>query len=121
MNDLEQMWYLLDIVWDNFGCNNISLNWDQIGKFYSHPVWPLNGLFIENHRASMDQRHAISDWIVNSKFDNIVEFEGGFGTLVSLIAQKNDLKIDVYELHPSAFGLKRLKEYNNISFIKNLN
>jgi len=37
----------MDLVWDDYGCDNKNLNWENIGKFYSHPVWLLNGLFIE--------------------------------------------------------------------------
>ncbi|HDL01638.1 MAG TPA: hypothetical protein ENH23_05330, partial [candidate division Zixibacteria bacterium] len=62
-DDLEAMWQLMDIVWDECGCNNKKLNWSNIGKFYSHPVWILNGLFIEQHELSMQHKHAISDWI----------------------------------------------------------
>ena len=32
--DLEQMWYLMDLVWDDFKCDNKNLNWENIGKFY---------------------------------------------------------------------------------------
>ncbi len=66
--DLEQMWYLMDLIWDDYKCDSKNLNWDNIGKFYSHPVWLLNGLFIEQHEVSMGHRHAISDWIIKNNF-----------------------------------------------------
>jgi len=88
LSDLEQMWYLMDLIWDHYKCDNQDLDWEKIGAFYSHPVWLLNGLFIEQHDVSMGHRHAISDWIVNHKFKNVVDFGGGFGTLARLIAQK---------------------------------
>lgn len=120
--DLEQMWYLMDLVWDDYECNNINLNWDEIGKFYSHPVWLLNGLFIEQDTESMGHRHAISDWVVNRGFKHIIDYGGGFGTLARLIAEKNALsKIDIYEPHPSDFGLKRAREFNNINMVDKLN
>jgi len=121
LNDLEQMWYLMDLIWDDYECDNENLDWLKIGKFYSHPVWLLNGLFIEQHDISMGHRHAISDWIVQNNFKNVVDYGGGFGTLARLVAQKdNNIKMNIYEPHPSEFGLKRATEFNNINIIGKL-
>jgi 2-polyprenyl-6-hydroxyphenyl methylase/3-demethylubiquinone-9 3-methyltransferase len=120
--DLEQMWYLMDLVWDDFHCDNKKLNWENIGKFYSHPVWLLNGLFIEQDEVSMEHRHMISKWVVKNNFQYVVDYGGGFGTLARLIAQKNNhIQVDIYEPHPSEFGLRRAKEYKNITMIEQLN
>lgn len=120
-DDLEQMWYLMDLIWDDFKCDNKNLNWEKIGKFYSHPVWLLNGLFIEQHSVSMGHRHAISDWIVKNRFENVVDYGGGFGTLARLVAEKdNNIKMNIYEPHPSEFGLKRASEFENINIISKL-
>jgi 2-polyprenyl-6-hydroxyphenyl methylase/3-demethylubiquinone-9 3-methyltransferase len=119
--DLEQMWYLMDLIWDDFGCDNKNLNWENIGSFYSHPVWLLNGLFIEQHEVSMGHRHAISDWIIKNKFSHVVDYGGGFGTLVRMVAEKDqNITMDIYEPHPSEFGLKRAAEFNNINIIGKL-
>lgn len=118
VDDLEQIWYLMDLVWNEFECDNVILDWEKIGKYYSHPVWLLNGLFIEQHKVSMDHRNAISDWIVKNKFMNVIDYGGGFGTLARLIAKKNNhIKVSVYEPHPSEYGLKRAAEYENIDII----
>ena len=120
-DDLEQMWYLMDLIWDDYGCNNKNLNWEDIGKFYFHPVWLLNGLFIEQHDVSMGHRHAISDWIIQNSFKNVVDYGGGFGTLARLVAQKNkNIKMNIYEPHPSEFGLKWVAEFENIHIIGKL-
>lgn len=121
LDDLEQMWYLMDLIWNDYGCDNKNLNWDKIGKFYSHPVWLLNGLFIEQDDVSMGHRHAISDWIVQNNFKNVVDYGGGFGTLARLVAQKEkNIKMNIYEPHPSEFGLKRVAEFENINIIGKL-
>jgi len=121
LDDLEQMWYLMDLVWDDFKCDNENLEWDKIGGFYSHPIWILTGLFIEQHKVSMGHRHAISDWIVKKNFKNVVDYGGGFGTLSRLIAQKNEnIDVNIYEPHPSEFGLKRAAEFDNINIIGKL-
>ena len=120
-DDLEQMWYLIDLVWDELGCNNKKLDWDKIGKFYAHPVWILNGLFIEQHKLSMKHRHAISDWVATKNFKRIVDYGGGFGTLARLMAQKNkNIQIDIYEPYPSELMLKRISEFKNINFVNQL-
>lgn len=121
LDDLEQMWYLMDLIWDDYKCDNKNLNWEHIGAFYSHPVWLLNGLFIEQHEVSMRHRNAISDWVVKNNFTNVVDYGGGFGTLARLIAQKNtNISMSIYEPHPSEFGLKRAAEFDNINIIKKL-
>lgn len=120
-DDLEQMWYLMDLIWDDYGCDNKHLNWENIAKFYSHPVWLLNGLFIEQDEESMGHRHAISDWIVNNKFESVVDYGGGFGTLARLVAEKDrNILMNIYEPHPSEFGLKRANEFSNINIIGEL-
>ncbi len=120
-SDLEQMWYLMDLVWDDYSCDSKHLNWDNIGKFYSHSVWLLNGLFIEQDEESMGHREAISDWVVKKNFKSVVDYGGGFGTLARLVAEKDkDIVMDIYEPHPSQFGLKRASEFANINIIKEL-
>lgn len=120
-DDLYQMWHLMDLIWDDHKCDNENLNWENIGKFYSHPVWLLNGLFIEQHKMSMDHRHAISDWIVANGLKNVVDYGGGFGTLARLIAEKDkNINMNIYEPHPSEFGLKRARELENINIIDKL-
>ncbi|MEM5947464.1 methyltransferase domain-containing protein [Spirochaetia bacterium 38H-sp] len=117
-DDLEQMWYLMDLVWDQYGCNNKKLDWEKVAQFYSDPVWILNGLFIEHHELSMRHRNYISDWIVDNGFRKVIDYGGGFGTLARLIAEKDrHITVDVFEPHPSEYSLKRIKSYTNINFI----
>ncbi len=120
-SDLEQMWYLMDSIWDDYKCNNIDLDMGKLGEFYSHPVWLLNGLFIEQHDLSMQHRHAISDWIIQNDFKLVVDYGGGFGTLARLIAKKDrQITVDIYEPYPAQFGIKRTQEFDNVSLIDNL-
>ena len=120
-NDLEQMWYLLDLVWEDIGCDNNELDWEKVGKFYAHPVWLLNGLFAEQDNESMRHRNAVSDWVVDHNFNKIVDYGGGFGTLARLVAEKSDtIKIDIYEPYPSEYGIKRVAEFDNLQIIGDL-
>lgn len=119
--DLEQMWYLIDRVWDDLGCNNRDLDPVRLENFYSHPIWLLNGLFTEQDEESLKHRHAISDWIVGNDFLKVADYGGGFGTLARLIAQKgNGVHIDILEPHPSECGLKRTREFPNIAMVERL-
>lgn len=122
-SNLEQIWYLMDIVWDEYKCDNLNYNWDQIEKFYNHPVWILNGLFIEQDKVSMQHRHAISDFIVGKttkghhRFKLVVDYGGGYGTLARLIAEKDSsINVIIYEPHPSEFSIDICLPYKNINF-----
>ena len=120
-DELDQMWYLLDLVWDKFGCDNEVLDWKKISKFYSHPVWLLNGLFIEQHPISIGHREIITKWIATKRFHSILDYGGGFGTLARFISENTKVNnIDIFEPHPSEFGLKRLNQYDNISVINKI-
>jgi len=123
---LADIWAIMDQVWDNYGCDNKKPNWDKISKFYQHPVWILNGLFIEQDEESMRHRHAISDWVILNRKKNalqkIVDYGGGFGTLAKLIAQKDSsIQIDIFEPHPSKLAQKTVTEFPNIRFVNSLN
>ena len=121
-DDLENIWQLMDLVWDEYDCDNKKLNWDNIDKFYSHSVWLLNGLFIEQHALSIQHRDAISDWIAdNTSISKILDYGGGFGTLARLIADKKpSLLVDIYEPHPSDYAKQKISEYRQIQFISNI-
>ncbi|MBW2655412.1 MAG: class I SAM-dependent methyltransferase [Deltaproteobacteria bacterium] len=121
-DDLENIWQLMDIVWNEYRCNNKKLNWSNIDKFYSHPIWLLNGLFIEQHALSMQHRNAISDWIAGQpSISKILDYGGGFGTLARLIADENpSLLVDIYEPHPSDYSKQKISDYPQIQFISNI-
>jgi len=121
-DDLEAICQLMDMVWDEYGCNNKKLNWGNIDKFYSHPVWLLNGLFIEQHALSMQHRNEISDWIATKlPISKILDYGGGFGTLARLTADKNSyLLVDIYEPHPSDYSKQKISDYPQIQFISNI-
>lgn len=120
-DDLEQIWYLLDKTWRDMGCDNARLNWQTIAKFYAHPVWLLNGLFIETHEVSMQIRQHIASYIRKQNFQYICDYGGGFGTLAREIARVcPDVRIDIYEPFPSQYGKKCIEAFHNIHFVSEL-
>lgn len=120
-NDLEQMWYLLNRVWHNMGCDNKHLDWEKIGKFYAHPVWILNGLFIESHELSLHIRKAIAQYIASLNPKRVCDYGGGFGSLAKEIAKLcPHTQIDIYEPFPSSYGKKCVEEFSNVAFVSTL-
>lgn len=121
-DNLENIWQLMDMVWDEYGCNNKKLNSDNIDNFYSHLIWLLHGLFIEQHALSMQHRNAISDWIAdNPSISKVLDYGGGFGTLARLIADRNpSLLVDIYEPHPFDYSKQKISKYPQIQFISNI-
>ena len=120
-DDLEQIWYLMDKVWDEMECDNKNPNWNRIYEYYSHPIWMLNGLFIENHELSMSIRKSIAAYIKQNNFKKICDYGGGFGTLAKEIATLCPyLQIDIYEPFPSDYAKQCIGEFENIRFISKL-
>jgi SAM-dependent methyltransferase len=117
-DDLIQMLHLEDLIWDMYGCDNKILNWEKIGKFYSHPLFILVGLFAKQHDISLKHRKAISEWVTQHNLKHIVDYGGGIGVLAQLISDRNKtINIDIYEPYPNEFGLRRTKGNRKINFV----
>ena len=117
-HEVEDIWAIMDFVWDEIGCDNKKLDYDKIEKFYRHPIWLLNGLFIEQHSLSMQHRHSISDWVIKKDLKRVLDYGGGFGTLARLIADKDaTVYVDIYELHSSEYAISKIADYPNIHFV----
>lgn len=118
----EDVWFLMDKIWDEMGCDNLLPDSEKLARFYSHPVWLLSGLFIENDALSMQHRHAICDWITleaNSlNLSKVLDYGGGFATFGRLLAEKNtSIRIDVLEPHPTDLARRRVSNFNNLNFL----
>jgi 2-polyprenyl-3-methyl-5-hydroxy-6-metoxy-1,4-benzoquinol methylase len=122
--ELEELWQFMDDVWDDFGCSNQEIDEKKISLFYNHPIWLLNGLFIEQHQVSMQHRYAIANWIEGQKrqISSVLDYGGGYGTLARLIAKKDqNTTIDIYEPHPSKIAVEKTKDHTNVKFIDSFN
>ena len=121
--DLTELWRLMDRVWDDMGCDNRAPDWSRIERYYQHPVWLLNGLFIEADATSMMHRRAIADWVVErgASIRKLLDFGGGFGTLASLIARASDhVHVDIFEPHPPRIGQLRVESLERVAFVSSL-
>ena len=60
--NLEQIWMIMDEVWQDLECNPKIIDF-RIDKYYSHPVWLLNGLFTEQHEESLANHQEFAESI----------------------------------------------------------
>jgi 2-polyprenyl-6-hydroxyphenyl methylase/3-demethylubiquinone-9 3-methyltransferase len=60
---LEDIYRMMDFVWDEIGCDNKKYDLECSKRFYNHPIWLLNGLFIENDPVSKRHRKVISEHV----------------------------------------------------------
>lgn len=112
----------LNKVWHNLKLNNRKkLSEQNIGEFYSHPVWIVNGIFTSVDPESAAHRQSIAIAISKLKAKRVADFGGGFGELALKIAQTNPtIEIDVIEPFPSKFGTYRVSSIPSINMRPNL-
>jgi ubiquinone/menaquinone biosynthesis C-methylase UbiE len=118
---LEGLWRLIDGVWHEQLCDNLHPDERRLADFYQHPVWLLNGIFIEQHELSIRHRQRIAQAVSPLRPKNVVDIGGGFGTLARFIAEElPDADIDICEPYPPLCGKDNCKDYPNIHFVSSL-
>lgn len=118
--DLEQLWKLVDEVWIEFGCDK-NLNEANLSVFYSHPVWLLNGLFIEQDQASLSNRQCFVNYAVNQAPVRVADIGGGFGTLARMIGTAcPQAQIEIIEPHPHPEAIHRTEALANVKYCPQL-
>ena len=114
---LQQIWAAMDFVWGCMDIDNRDPDLEKLSRFYSHPVWLLNGLFIEQHEESLRHREIFADWIQGVKPIRVVDFGGGFGTLARAIADRcPEVFVEVVEPYPRPEALRASSKYRNLAF-----
>jgi hypothetical protein len=118
---LEQIWFSMDYVWDILGCSSKELSSEKVDAFYSHPIWLLNGLFIEQHRESLKHREIFSHWVESKNPSRVADFGGGYGTLGRMIAEKlPNSEIHLIEPFPHSLAVEITNKYSNLHYKKSL-
>lgn len=120
---VEWLWMEMDRIWVEIGLNNRKpLSCQNIGVFYSHPVWIANGVFTMVDELSKQHRHAVADCLKELGISKVADYGGGFGELAVTISRElPTTSIEIVEPYPSAVGLKRIEEHNQITLISELN
>lgn len=113
---LEQVWALMDEPWQDLGCDPSVMD-SRISAYYAHPVWLLNGLFIEQHPESLNNRAQFKDCVVKLAPNRVAEFGGGFGGLARMIgAELPSATIEIIEPHPTPIGISRAEKTANVRY-----
>jgi hypothetical protein len=118
--NLEQLWKLMDEVWIEFGCDK-DLSEANLSAFYSHPIWLLNGLFIEQDQASLSNRRCFVNYVVSQSPARVADIGGGFGTLARMIGEAcPNAQIEIIEPHPHPEAIRRVEEIANVTYCPQL-
>lgn len=112
---LEEIWTYMDTVWDEMGCSHTAT--EQHAAYYQHAVWTINGLFIEQHADSLNNRRLFAEYITATTPSRIADFGGGFGSLARMCAANAPTaSIEIIEPYPSQLGIQLCTSYPNISY-----
>jgi 2-polyprenyl-3-methyl-5-hydroxy-6-metoxy-1,4-benzoquinol methylase len=116
---VEWVWEEMDRVWNLCGLYNDKPFIEQdIGSFYGHPVWIMNGIFTEIDPVSIGHRKAIADYCKKREIVCLADYGGGSGVLAAQIATNHSIaSIDVVEPYASIFFKKKLSDFTSIKFV----
>jgi SAM-dependent methyltransferase len=118
--ELEQLWSLMDEPWVNLGCDPLNMD-DRVTSYYQHPVWLLNGLFIEQDMQSLQHRRDFLRWVVDKNPTRVADFGCGFGGLARLIGKAlPDTIIEAVEPHPHPAAIALAADTPNVRFVAKL-
>jgi SAM-dependent methyltransferase len=113
---LAEIWQLMGDAWREQGRDPVLMD-ERIGKFYAHPVWLLNGLFIERDAQSVKNRQLFTDWGMKHCPLRVADYGGGFGSLASMIGNAcPDAVVEVIEPHPHPAAIGRAAATANVRY-----
>lgn len=120
MLSLENMWALVDAAWDECQCDQNVMD-ERVTKFYKHPVWLLNGMFVEQHAESLRQRHVFTEYISRLKPRRIADFGGGYGSLARMIGVRCPTAVvHVVEPYPHIEAVSLASKTPNVCYVPDL-
>lgn len=117
---LADIWALMDDQWRALGCDPVDLD-DRVTEFYRHPVWLLNGLFIEQDELSLAHRRVFADWAAAEQPKRVADLGGGFGTLARMIGEAgSNIEVEIIEPHPHAVAAGRVNHVSNVCYVEKM-
>lgn len=115
--DLEGMWSLMDYAWEECRCDPNVID-ERISRFYAHPVWLLNGLFIEQHPESLSHRGDFTEYVASLDPKKVADFGGGYGSLARMIgARCPGAEVHIVEPHPHGAAVSLTEKTVNVRYI----
>lgn len=122
---IEELWREMDLVWNDLGLDNLKAIATQknIGEFYGHPVWILNGLFSAADQESIAHRESIGEYLGSlpgSATFRVADIGGGSGVLAQTISSRlgKDAAVEIIEPYPSKYFIKKNQFNSAISYKK---
>jgi SAM-dependent methyltransferase len=117
---IDQLWALMDEVWRELGCDPRRLD-ERVTRFYAHPVWLLNGLFVESDPQSLAHRTAFVAWVATKRPRRVADYGGGFGTLARMLGRAlPDTDIEVIEPYPHPVAVELARRTSNVRYCSSL-
>jgi 2-polyprenyl-6-hydroxyphenyl methylase/3-demethylubiquinone-9 3-methyltransferase len=119
---VDWVWAEMDKVWDAVGLDNCApLKGQNVGLFYSHPVWIMNAFFTGADPVSAKHRHSIAKFASELGVRRIADYGGGGGELARKISELcPSATIDIVEPFPSALGKQRISGLENVRIVGKL-
>jgi 2-polyprenyl-3-methyl-5-hydroxy-6-metoxy-1,4-benzoquinol methylase len=119
---VQWVWQEMDRVWDSFGLDNARpLSQQNVGAFYSHPVWLMNGFFSALDPVSAQHRQSIAAFLARDGAHSVADFGGGFGELaLAIAAASTHAEVSIVEPFPNRAGMQRIAEQNRVRFVSKL-
>ena len=119
---VAEIWALLDLAWADCGGGHGFPDRELLSHFYRHPVWHLNGLFVEQDVESRSQREAICRWLARhlppGGPQRLLDFGGGEAVLAAMLARHLPAAaVDIYEPFPSAAARRRIAKHPGVRFV----
>jgi hypothetical protein len=107
----------MDEAWVALDCDPNQID-ERVTAYYRHPVWLLNGLFIEQDSQSLSHRRVFTDWVVHQSPNRVADFGGGFGGLArSLGRALPTAQVEVVEPHPHPAAMAMAENTPNVRFV----
>jgi hypothetical protein len=118
---LQQLWQLMDEPWQELGCDPLQMA-ERITAYYNHPVWLLNGLFIEQDPQSLEHRRMFTEWVTTKRPLRVADYGGGFGGLARMIgAALPQTQVKLVEPHPHPAAIALAHSTPNVRYVPELN
>ncbi|RJX20274.1 MAG: class I SAM-dependent methyltransferase [Desulforudis sp.] len=115
--DLQGMWKLMDTAWQEYGCDPNVID-ERINHFYTHPVWLLNGLFVEQDAESLAHRRDYTFYVTSLNPKRVADIGGGFGTLARMIGEHNPAaEVHIVEPHPHPAAIFLAEKTPNVRYV----
>jgi len=110
----------MDAAWEECRCDPDVVD-ERIAEFYAHPVWLLNGLFIEQHADSLNYRRIFAEYVARLNPSRVADFGGGYGSLARMIGECcPSAEVHVVEPHPHKAAISLAGRTPNVRYVPEL-